>query len=98
MDPAFQSRIHISMEYPGLDKAARMLVWRNFLKSIESELNEEEIGLLAGVEINGRQIKNILKTGGLLARHKGTKLRYEHLKTVLDVEKRDDAPQFATMN
>lgn len=95
MDPAFQSRIHISMEYPGLDKIARMQVWKNFLKTIDNDLSEEQLGLLGEVEINGRQIKNVLKTSGLLARHKGSKLRYEHLKTVLDVEKRDDAPQFA---
>lgn len=96
MDPAFQSRIHISMEYPSLDKSARAQVWKNFLKSIENELSEEEMGLLADVEINGRQIKNVLKTAGLLARHKGQKLRYEHLKTVLGVEK--SAPQLAEEN
>lgn len=96
MDPAFQSRIHISMEYPGLDKSARMQVWKNFLKTIDNELSDTEMGLLADVEMNGRQIKNVLKTSGLLARHKGSKLRYEHLKTVLDVEKRPDAPQFAS--
>lgn len=94
MDPAFQSRIHISMEYPGLQKTARMQVWKNFLKTIDHELSEKEMGLLADVEINGRQIKNVLKTSGLLARHKGSKLKYEHLKTVLDVEKRNDANPF----
>src|SRR3954463_53584 len=98
MDPAFQSRIHISMEYPGLDVGARMQVWKNFLRGIENELSEEEMRLLAEVEINGRQIKNVLKTSGLLARHKGSKLRYEHLKTVLDVEKREDAPKFAQLS
>lgn len=90
MDPAFQSRIHINMEYPGLDTAARSQIWNNFLISIDNELSEEQISLLSDVEINGRQIKNILKTGDLLARHRGTPLRYEHVKTVLDVERRDD--------
>ncbi|KAH8782147.1 P-loop containing nucleoside triphosphate hydrolase protein [Hyaloscypha finlandica] len=89
MDPAFQSRIHISMEYPGLDKEARKQVWQNFLKrGIENELSEKEVGMLAEVDINGRQIKNVLKTGQLLARHKGVKLRYEHLRTVLNVERK----------
>jgi len=88
MDPAFQSRIHISMEYPGLDKSARKKVWGNFLVGMEHELSERELSLLADVDLNGRQIKNVLKTGGLLARHKGGKLAYTHLKTVLDVEKK----------
>ena len=88
MDPAFQSRIHISMEYPGLDKNSRMQVWKNFLaRGVEHEITDEQVEMLAGVEINGRQIKNVLKTGQLLACHQGVKLKYEHLKTVLDVEK-----------
>ncbi|PVH77056.1 P-loop containing nucleoside triphosphate hydrolase protein [Cadophora sp. DSE1049] len=88
MDPAFQSRIHISMEYPGLDKSSRMQVWKNFLaRGVEHEIGEGEVESLAEVEINGRQIKNVLKTGQLLACHQGVKLKYEHLKTVLDVEK-----------
>jgi ATPase family associated with various cellular activities (AAA) len=88
MDPAFQSRIHISMEYPGLDQEARRQVWRNFLdRGIENELSDRELELLSQVDINGRQIKNVLKTGQLLARHKGVKLRYEHLRTVLNVER-----------
>lgn len=89
MDPAFQSRIHISIEYQGLDRGARKQVWENFLKQgIENELSEKEIGLLADVDLNGRQIKNVLKTGQLLARHKGVRLRYEHLRTVLNVERK----------
>ncbi|KAK0103092.1 hypothetical protein ONS95_000730 [Cadophora gregata] len=88
MDPAFQSRIHISMEYPGLDKTSRMQVWENFLaRGVEHEIVDGEVESLAQVEINGRQIKNVLKTGQLLACHQGVKLKYEHLKTVLDVEK-----------
>lgn len=88
MDPAFQSRIHISMEYPDLDKAARTQVWKNFLdRGIKHELSAAEIEKLADVEINGRQIKNVLKTGQLLACHKGVPLRYTHLRTVLNVER-----------
>lgn len=89
MDPAFQSRIHISMEYPDLDKVARTQVWKNFLdRGIKHELSAAEIEQLANVEINGRQIKNVLKTGQLLACHKGLPLRYTHLRTVLNVERK----------
>jgi SpoVK/Ycf46/Vps4 family AAA+-type ATPase len=88
MDPAFQSRIHISMEYPALDSKARVQVWKNFLeRGVKHELSDEEVGRVAEVEINGRQIKNVLKTSQLLSQHKGVPLRYEHLKTVLNVER-----------
>ncbi|KUJ17445.1 P-loop containing nucleoside triphosphate hydrolase protein [Mollisia scopiformis] len=90
MDPAFQSRIHISMEYPGLDKVSRTQVWKNFLeRGVKHDLSEDDIAKLADVEINGRQIKNVLKTGQLLACHKGVPLQYSHLKTVLNVERQD---------
>lgn len=87
MDPAFQSRIHISLEYPALDQDARKQVWENFLARIEGcKVGEEDVKRLSQVVLNGRQIKNVLKTGQLLARHKGLGLGYAHLQTVLGVE------------
>lgn len=89
MDPAFQSRIHISMNYPSLDTAARTQVWKNFLaRGVNHDLAEIDIKNLAEIEMNGRQIKNILKTSQLLARHKEMPLSFEHLKTVLSIEGR----------
>lgn len=90
MDPAFQSRIHISMEYPGLGKASRTQVWKNFLaRGVDHVFADDEIATLAEIDINGRQIKNVLKTAQLLACHKGENLGYEHLKTVLSVERQE---------
>ncbi|KAF7551482.1 hypothetical protein G7Z17_g4996 [Cylindrodendrum hubeiense] len=97
MDPAFQSRIHMSLEYPALDFSAREAVWRGFLSRTVNlnikvqgeaahELSEEEIKALAHLDLNGRQIKNTLKTSNLLACHKGEKLAFRHLQTVLKVE------------
>ncbi|KAL6865498.1 hypothetical protein ACO1O0_001592 [Amphichorda felina] len=97
MDPAFQSRIHLSLEYPPLDGEARAAVWRGFLDRTVSrnggaagaaahELTEEEVGLLSGLDLNGRQIKNVLKMSNLLACQKEEKLKYEHIRKVLKVE------------
>ncbi|KAK7432423.1 hypothetical protein QQZ08_000985 [Neonectria magnoliae] len=97
MDPAFQSRIHMSLEYPALDSAARETVWRGFLgrtvnldAKVEGEtahaVTEDEIKALAALDLNGRQIKNTLKTSNLLACHKGEKLAFKHLQIVLKVE------------
>ncbi|KAM0343578.1 hypothetical protein ACHAPU_008329 [Fusarium lateritium] len=98
MDQAFQSRIHMSLEYPPLDSSAREAVWRGFLNRAVTldaklegesahEINDEEIKSLAGLELNGRQIKNVLKTANLLACHKGEKLSFQHMRTVLRVER-----------
>lgn len=96
MDPAFQSRIHMSLEYPPLDASAREAVWRGFLgrtvgldATVEGDkahdVSDEEIKELALLNLNGRQIKNLLKTTNLLACHKGEKLAFRHLRTVLKV-------------
>ena len=114
MDDAFHSRIHISLEYPPLDRPARKKVWQgalhrsaaaaeaaaeafdNALASSSGAVEEQavlghevtnaQVEKLAKLEVNGRVIKNVLKTGSLLACHQGKKLSYEHLKTVLKVE------------
>lgn len=98
MDTAFQSRIHVSMDYPGLNSASKKHIWVNFLKrGIEHEIDEKQLEVLAEVDLNGRQIKNLLKTAQLLANHRKVPLRYEHLKVVLDIQKRQPvAPHWYT--
>ncbi|CAJ2507614.1 Uu.00g088000.m01.CDS01 [Anthostomella pinea] len=89
MDEAFHSRIHFSLEYPPLDEQARRAVWRGFLdRQGGHEVGEQEVKKLARLDINGRIIKNVLKTGTLLASHKDERLGFEHLQTVLQVEGR----------
>lgn len=98
IDQAFESRIHISLEYPPLDTAARSAVWKGFLGRAVGidgagandralhQVTEEEITALSGLDLNGRQIKNVLKTANLLACHRQELLAMSHLKTVLKVK------------
>lgn len=88
MDAAFQSRIHVSMEYPNLTKDSRRQIWRNFLvmSKQKSEVSEEDLDHLAGVNLNGRQIKNVLKTSFLLSIRKKAPLKREHIDIVLAIE------------
>ncbi|KAK8070541.1 hypothetical protein PG997_010744 [Apiospora hydei] len=95
IDPAFQSRIHVSLEYPDLTPASRRLVWQNFLaaaangaKSAATELSDADLDDLSALDLNGRQIKNILKTAQLLASRKKTPLRRSFIDTILAIEKR----------
>jgi hypothetical protein len=129
-DAAFQSRIHISLEYHELDTKSRKKVWDNFLKQHDdaqaasrergpkalataaksesttgasaAEINEDaaethrkrtlphamapsDVDRLSRLNMNGRQIKNILKTAQLLASKRGEGLSYDHVKTVMEV-------------
>jgi len=154
-DAAFQSRIHISLDYPELSIESRRSVWKNFLAqhnavqqsarekgpsksstsgakagassttpsstttpikpdtldgtlaSTEQDTTDEvaqaaaleahrkatqphamtnsQIGNLALMHMNGRQIKNVLKTAQLLASRKAEALNMTHITRVLDV-------------
>jgi SpoVK/Ycf46/Vps4 family AAA+-type ATPase len=61
-DPAFESRIHISLHYPDLDFDARKEIWKTFIaKAQKGEKNPQvielrEIDRLATHALNGRQV------------------------------------------
>lgn len=155
-DAAFQSRIHISLNYPELNAESRLTIWKNFLsqgalkadvvvtngeatdtartdgtgiikldsaesntattsgikevtsvegtnatsipsaadkcakdaktrKTNEHTITPAEMKKLSQIDLNGRQIKNVIKTSKLLAARRRTPLGYDHIKTVLDI-------------
>lgn len=86
MDPAFESRIHVSIRYPELDATSRKQIWTQFIgDSNLRNVSEEELAELAKLELNGRQIKNILRTAHLLVQEQNTGISYEDIKAVLDL-------------
>ena len=131
-DAAFQSRIHISLEYHELDAKSRKTVWVNFLdqhdvaqaasrerppkalpsaakspeqingvsatgvadedaqelhrkRTLPHAMQSKDVDRLSSLNMNGRQIKNILKTAQLLASKRGEGLSYNHVRTVMEV-------------
>ncbi|KAI1322178.1 ATPase [Xylariaceae sp. FL0255] len=94
IDEAFQSRIHVSLEYADLTQEGRRQIWSNFLAPLRSasnlptSLTDADLDELSELPLNGRQIKNILKTAQLLAARKKSGLKREFINTVLAIEKR----------
>lgn len=92
-DRAFESRIHLTIDYPSLDLASRLHIWKLFALSSgdenpnESALSEEDLTTLAQAEFNGRQIKNIVKAARLLAKQQQRPLSREHVDTVFRVKR-----------
>ncbi|KAK8242946.1 P-loop containing nucleoside triphosphate hydrolase protein [Phyllosticta capitalensis] len=88
-DPAFESRIHLTVNYPNLDASSRRLIWRTFVMpegtEAKSALTEGDLDELAQHDLNGRQIKNVVKTARLLAASDARRLSMRHLLTVLRV-------------
>lgn len=91
MDPAFQSRIHLKIQYPELREEARREIWGRMvgLSGMESGLKEGQVEALARLELNGREIKNLVKSAQLLASCEAVPLSMEHIQAVLEVTKRD---------
>ncbi|OAG37067.1 hypothetical protein AYO21_08715 [Fonsecaea monophora] len=71
IDEAFHSRIHVTVNYPSLSVESRRHIWQTFLGA-DHPVSGKDLERLARVELNGRQIKNILKTSQMLARSEGT--------------------------
>ncbi|KAL8829738.1 MAG: hypothetical protein Q9191_001848 [Dirinaria sp. TL-2023a] len=91
IDAAFQSRIHLSMEYSELSKSSRRHVWVNFLCAGGTKahgFSDADLDRLVGYDMNGREIKNVLKTAKLLAGKKKESLGVSHVETVVAIEKR----------
>ncbi|KAL3459417.1 hypothetical protein BJX64DRAFT_201977 [Aspergillus heterothallicus] len=84
LDKAFESRIHVAIQYPELNTAARRQIWSQFLSGTDVEpFSDDQFDLLAEVALNGRQIKNVVKTAYLLASEQDTKLGYDLVQAVL---------------
>jgi AAA+ superfamily predicted ATPase len=91
MDVAFQSRIHIAIQYNPLSPAVRRQIWENFIKRIdkrEAKGKQELVDHLDDMqewELNGRQIRNILGIAESIALSQDLRrgaLRYRHVEEV----------------
>jgi hypothetical protein len=94
IDYAFQSRIDLFLPYRDLDAAARRQVWANFVKHLgesKFDISEADMDRLAEIRVNGREIKNLIKSAQLLSVGTGKRVNMERL--VMLAEKRVAALQ-----
>lgn len=84
VDPAFQSRIDLILPYSDLTVNARAEIWRNFINHLGEEkfdVRDEDIRKLAELKLNGREIKNLLKSAQyLMLKEKTKQVTIEHLE------------------
>ncbi|PMD15406.1 hypothetical protein NA56DRAFT_346801 [Hyaloscypha hepaticicola] len=91
-DDAFQSRIHIALRYGELSTKAKKSVFKMFIERVRvlegvatMPFDENDYNTLARHNLNGRQIKNTIRTAQALAVNNNEPLSMEHIKRVLDV-------------
>jgi hypothetical protein len=90
-DAAFISRIHLAIYYPPLARSSRSALLYTFLgkisqKSAEALRCDGSLKAIAKEKLNGRQIKNVVRAAGALARGDSTadgNIHRRHLETAL---------------
>ncbi|OCL02005.1 P-loop containing nucleoside triphosphate hydrolase protein [Glonium stellatum] len=87
-DTAFKSRIHLAIKYPPLSHSSRRDLWKAFIfrAAPESDLEWVNMGSLerlANKELNGRQIKNIVRTAHALAVSQSESMKFSHVNMAL---------------
>ena len=92
IDEAFQSRIHVSIGLKALNTEERRQVWAVFIKEMKDLSDKRKRALLEYVtenfdadRLNGRQIRNAMRTALALAQLKGEQLKPEHLERVVRI-------------
>ncbi|KAJ6576105.1 P-loop containing nucleoside triphosphate hydrolase protein [Mycena vulgaris] len=89
-DAAFQSRIHLSLRYNDLSRIEKKQLWRAFweeTRTAESahNLSVQQLEALSSRNLNGRQIKNIVKLAVALAVEEKESPTYAHLLRTIGI-------------
>ncbi|KAK7957074.1 uncharacterized protein PG986_006296 [Apiospora aurea] len=87
IDHAFQSRVDLFLPYHDLTNAARRQVWENFIDRAgrdKFDINEESLEKLSHLNLNGREIKNLIKSAQLLSLKSGGKVPMDRVYMLAD--------------
>jgi len=86
-DAAFTSRIHLAIKYPALSHSSRRDLWKSFISKASPAppawMNPESLNELASENLNGRQIKNIVRTAHALAVGQNSDMRLDHINMAM---------------
>lgn len=87
IDYAFQSRVDLFLPYHDLDARSRRQVWTNFFEHFgrdKFDVSDDDLERLSQLPLNGREIKNLLKSAQLLNARSGGKIPAERLYMLAD--------------
>lgn len=82
----------MTINYPSLSVDSRRHIWQTFLGP-DTSVTGKELDRLSQAKLNGRQIKNMLKTAQMLARSQEQakdgqhgRVEMRHIETILAIE------------
>lgn len=101
IDRAFYSRISVAIAFTKADLDKRVKVWTNLLAAAGLKINVGDIEKLAESDLNGRQIKNVIRTATTLAKLDGVSVDAARLAEEIEEATRFEremlqAPEFLT--
>jgi hypothetical protein len=88
IDAAFSSRIHLALKYSALESPAREELWTMFLQQTQNHgdaFSKATMSRWSALRLNGRQIKNTVKTANILAHSENRYISEEDIDSVLVV-------------
>ena len=80
IDRAFYSRISVAIGFTKADADKRSKVWTNLLAAAGIKLTTQEVAQLAESDLNGRQVKNVIRTATTLAKLDGEPVSFTRLQ------------------
>ncbi|EHK26392.1 uncharacterized protein TRIVIDRAFT_142751 [Trichoderma virens Gv29-8] len=88
-DSAIKSRIHLAIHYPKLSRTSRQSLWHLFLsrssaESVDSLKADGTLDRIADEELNGRQIKNVVRLAYSLALSESSLIKAHHINIALE--------------
>lgn len=85
IDRAFYSRISVALRFGVADATKRRQIWQNLLESAGLDSIGLDLDVLAGHDINGRQIKNVIRLTQTLAKAEGREIDVAMVSEVIDL-------------
>lgn len=85
IDNAFYSRITLSLKFDEADRDKRFKIWQNLLSSAKIDLPNEEVMDLSAIPMNGRQIKNNIRTAITLSRYRKRAISLKLLLEIIEL-------------
>lgn len=84
IDRAFYSRISVAIGFTKADLDKRVKVWTNLLSAAGITIAANDITALADADLNGRQIKNVIRTAATMAKLDGEAVTAARLKDEIE--------------
>lgn len=91
LDRAFHSRVSVALKYPSLNAKSRAVIWRHFMKIVTKTFSIDQdpalnLDDLTDIEINGRQIRSVMRLAASLAiDEKSPTLTERHIRECIQI-------------